>query len=232
MEHRPRLQTEGETMARITVIGGTGYAGKNIVAEAARRGHQVLSYSRSLPDAQVPAVEYRTGDVQDDAVLAAAVQSTDGSDVVISALSPRGALEEPGKLREIERKIAALAQAQGVRLGVVGGAGSLLVAEGGPKLFETEGFPEAVKPEATEMDGVLQDLSTTDDALDWFFVSPAGGFGPWAAGEFTGTYRVGGDVLLVDAEGNSNLSGPDLAHAILEEVEKPAHRRKRFTAAY
>ena len=41
-------------MSRITVIGGTGYAGSAIVAEAAARGHQVTALSRSLPDAPIP----------------------------------------------------------------------------------------------------------------------------------------------------------------------------------
>ena len=43
-------------MARITVIGGTGYAGSAIVAEAAARGHHVTALSRSLPDAPIPNV--------------------------------------------------------------------------------------------------------------------------------------------------------------------------------
>ena len=34
-------------MSRIAVIGGTGYAGSAIVAEAAARGHQVSALSRS-----------------------------------------------------------------------------------------------------------------------------------------------------------------------------------------
>ena len=34
-------------MARITILGGTGYAGAAIVAEAANRGHEVTSVSRS-----------------------------------------------------------------------------------------------------------------------------------------------------------------------------------------
>ncbi|HBX80751.1 MAG TPA: NAD-dependent epimerase, partial [Propionibacteriaceae bacterium] len=34
-------------MARITVLGGTGYAGSNIVKAAAARGHQVTSFSRT-----------------------------------------------------------------------------------------------------------------------------------------------------------------------------------------
>ena len=37
-------------MARIKVLGGTGYAGAAVVREAAGRGHSVTFYSRRLPD--------------------------------------------------------------------------------------------------------------------------------------------------------------------------------------
>ncbi|AVM00457.1 NAD-dependent epimerase [Gordonia iterans] len=216
-------------MARITVLGGTGYAGGHLVAVAAQRGHSVVSYSRSLPDNPVDGVEYRTGDLADPAVLSTAVA---GADVVVSALSPRGALEGAGVLRELEKKLAGAAAAAGVRLGVIGGAGSLLVAPGGPKVADTPEFPAAVKPEADEMGGVLDDLRASDPALDWFYVSPAGGFGAWAAGEATGVYRIGGDVLVADDQGESNISGADLAAAVVDEIEEPAHRRSRFTVAY
>lgn len=42
------------------------------------------------------------------------------------------------------------------------------------------------------------------------------------AGQFTGRYRVGGEVALFDAEGGSNISGADFAHAIVEEIDNPA----------
>jgi putative NADH-flavin reductase len=216
-------------MARIVVLGGTGYAGGNIVAVAAARGHQVLSYSRNLPQTSVAGVDYRTGDITDDALIAAAVE---GADVVVSALSPRGALEGVGVLRAVETKIADTAKEAGVRFGVIGGAGSLLVAEGGPALAETDSFPADYKAEADEMASVLEDLRASDAALDWFFVSPAASFGAWVPGEATGTYRIGGDVLLVDADGNSNISGADLADAVVTEIEQPRHVRARFTVAY
>lgn len=216
-------------MARITVLGGTGYAGSNIVAVAAARGHQVVAYSRNAPDAPVEGVEYRTGDVQDVVVLATAVEHTD---VVISALSPRGELSKPGTVRNILRRLGKLAAASEVRLGVVGGAGSLLVEEGGIRLIDTPGFSEEYKPEGLEMAGALDDLREADDELEWFFVSPAGNFGPWAAGELTGQYRIGADVILTDEAGKSAISGPDLAEAIVKEIEQPAHRRARFTVAY
>jgi putative NADH-flavin reductase len=40
-------------MTRIAVIGGTGYAGRHIVAEAVRRGHTVVSVARSVPSERV-----------------------------------------------------------------------------------------------------------------------------------------------------------------------------------
>ncbi|MDN4474046.1 NAD(P)-dependent oxidoreductase [Demequina zhanjiangensis] len=216
-------------MTRIAVIGGTGYAGRNIVAAAAAKGLEVVSYSRSLPETPVEGVDYRTGDVTDQAFLA---QAFDGVDVLVSALSPRGALAEPGTLRGIERTLARLAESKAVRFGVVGGAGSLLVAEGGPMVADTESFPAAIKPEADEMASVLADLRAHEGELDWFFVSPAGGFGAFAPGEATGAYRVGGDVLLVDGNGESHISGADFGLAVADEIVNPTHRKARFTVAY
>ena len=40
-------------MARISVLGGTGYGGEAVVREAARRGHTVTSYSRRPPEQPV-----------------------------------------------------------------------------------------------------------------------------------------------------------------------------------
>jgi hypothetical protein len=43
---------------------------------------------------------------------------------------------------------------------------------------------------------------------------------------------VGGDILLTDADGNPNISGADYAKAFVDEIERPAHRRQRFSVAY
>lgn len=214
-------------MARITVLGGTGYAGSHVVAEAAARGHNVTVIARKAPESPVSGVAYVAADVLDPAVLTQAVAQ---SDVVVEALSPRGALE--GRLLDLDRQLAASAEAAGVRLGIIGGAGSLLVSPDGPALSETPDFPAAVKPEADELAAVLAMLRDTDAGLDWFFVSPAASFGAWAPGEHTGQFRIGGDVLLADADGNSAISGADLAQAVVDEIETPAHHRARFTVAY
>lgn len=213
-------------MARITVIGGTGYAGSGVVKIAAARGHEVTSYSRSLPEQEVDGVRYKTGSILDEPVAHDAVQ---GADVVVVALSPRG--DMAGRVKDAVARLAAIAREAGVRLGVIGGAGSLQVAPGGPRILDGD-VPAEYKPEMLEMAAVLDHLKASDESLDWFYFSPAGGFGAFAPGETTGRYRLGGDVLVTDAEGHSNLSSGDLGMVILDEIERPAHRRTRFTAAY
>lgn len=214
-------------MARISVLGGTGYAGSAVVAEAARRGHQVTSVSRTEPERHIDGVGYVLGSVLDDDVLLAAV---DGYDVVIEAVSPRGDMvgEEEGLLD----RLIEVATAKGTRVGVVGGASSLLVSEGGPRLFDVNETPPEVRPEIETGLALLEQLKAAPEALDWFYVSPPLSFGAWVPAPDTGSYRLSDDVLLKDAEGNSTISAADLARAILDEIEQPQYSRRRFHAAH
>ncbi|WP_431803315.1 NAD(P)-dependent oxidoreductase, partial [Microbacterium sp. bgisy203] len=212
-------------MSNIAVIGGTGYAGRHIVAEAAARGHNVLSVSRKVAADRVEGVAYIEGTILDVPSLLTELQ---GVDVVVVAVSPRGEME--GLVRpNVEALNATLPET--VRLGVVGGAGGSLVAPGGPRLVDA-GFPDEFKAEALEAIGILEDLQSEDEGRDWFYIHPAGGFGAWNPGERTGEYRDGGDVLVTDAEGESFISGADLAVAVLDEIESPKHTRERFTVGY
>ena len=212
-------------MALFAVLGGTGYAGRHIVAEAAGRGHTVLSVARKVAGARVPGVTYVEGTLLDVPSLLAELQ---GVDAVVVAVAPRGDME--GLVRP---NIEALASTlpESVRLGVVGGAGGSLVAPGGPRLVDS-GFPEEFKAEALEMIGVLDDLQAEQSDRDWFFIHPAGGFGGFNPGERHGTYRDGGDVLVVDENGDSFISGEDFAIAVVDEIENPKHSRGRFTVGY
>lgn len=212
-------------MTRIAVLGGTGYAGRHIVAEAAQRGHTVISVARSVPAERVEGATYLEATILDAPALAAELQ---GVDVVVSAIAPRG--DMLGMLRPNLVELLKALEPQ-VRVGVIGGAGGSLVAEGGPRVIDS-GFPEEFKPEAEEAIGMLEDLQADDAGHDWFFVHPAGAFGAWAPGERTGTYRIGGDVIVTDEQGESFISGADLAVAVLDEIERPAHHRARFTVGY
>jgi len=213
-------------MARIVVLGGTGYAGRHIVAEAVSRGHEVVSVSRSEPSNPVDGARNVQGSVLD---LASLGDVFDGADAVVSALSPRGDMEN-SVLDALGGLVEKLSGTK-TRIGVVGGAGGSLVAPGGPRLFDLD-FPEEYKHEAQVGIDSLALLESTDESLDWFFIHPAEVFGPWAEGERTGHYRDGGDVLVRDAEGKSFISGADFAIAVVDEVERGTHRRQRFTVGY
>lgn len=215
-------------MTTITVLGGTGFTGANIVAEAARRGLDVRSISRSAPETPVEAVEYRSASLVEEAARVAAVE---GSDVVVAALSPRGDLAVG--LPDIYLDIARRAAAAGVRFGVVGGFSSLRPEAGAPRFAEGDDIPPQFADEARTMNGVLEWLrGEAPSELDWFFVSPAQVYGAHAPGERTGSYRTGDDVVFFDAQGDSTLSGADLAVAILDEVESPKHSKAHFSVAY
>ena len=213
-------------MTKVTVIGAGGYAGSHIAEAAVQRNFEVRGMTRSEVAMQVAGVSYERGSILSPEDQARAI---DGSDVVVVAISPRG--DMLGQARPAIKELARRADEAGVRLGVIGGAGSLQVSEGGPLVVESD-FPEDYREEALEMAGVLEDLRSSSESLDWFFVSPAGGFGSYNPGEFRGEYRIGGDVLLTDADGNSDIGGADFGVAIVDEIEAPAHRRKRFTVAY
>lgn len=72
---------------------------------------------------------------------------------------------------------------------------------------------------------------TKENDIDWVFFSPAGEFD--AQGERTGKYRLGKDDLIVDkTTGTSHISVKDYAAAMVDELEKPAHHKERFTIGY
>jgi len=59
--------------------------------------------------------------------------------------------------------------------------------------------------------------------VDWTFLSPAPVIQP---GRRTGTYQTG-----ADSPAGESISAEDYAVALIDEIEKPAHRRRRFTVA-
>jgi putative NADH-flavin reductase len=110
---------------------------------------------------------------------------------------------------------------------VVGGAGSLEV-EPGKQLVDAGEIPEAWKAGILGLREVLYMLRNEKE-LEWTFLSPSKVIAP---GERTGKFRLGGDQLLVDANGESRISVEDFALAMIDELEKPVHIRQRFTVGY
>lgn len=211
-------------MSRIVVFGVTGYAGGHITAELLDRGHAVVGVARDTTQAAArEGLELRPGSFYDPAFRTEAVK---GADAVVVALPAH-----PADGPDLDIAVPGLLEAvPGARLGVVGGAASLLATEGGPRLLDT--LPEEYKPEAEAHARVLDALRRATTTVDWFYLSPAASFGSWNPGEKTGAFRLGADVLVADANGNSEISGADYATAFADEIEKPAHRQTRFTVGY
>lgn len=219
-------------MTTIAIFGGTGYAGSAIRDEALKRGHRVVSITRNLPAGApaAPGLEFRQGSVHDAALVDQVAAEADV--IVVSIRFSTGGSGEGVKLADALPTLTAAAAAHGTRLGVVGGAASLLVSGEGPRLIDTPEFPEQFKGEAGNAAEALQVLRADTTGADWFFVSPAAAFGSYNPGQPTGKYRVGGDILLTDESGKSEISGADFALAFVDELENPVHHRTRFTVAY
>ena len=202
---------------KVALIGASGFIGSRLLAELSARGHAVTAIVRSPEKvAALPGVTAVKGDVFDKDGLA---KSLAGHDAVISAV--HFTASDPQVL------LAAVRQSGVKRYLVVGGAGSLEVAPG-VKLFNTPQFPAIYLDEARK-GGVFLDLLEQEQVLDWVFLSPSALIQP---GERTGKFRLGTDQLLVDAKGDSSISAEDYAIALVDEREKPAHRRRRFTVGY
>ncbi|QWF81971.1 NAD(P)-dependent oxidoreductase [Amycolatopsis sp. CA-230715] len=215
-------------MAKLVLFGATGYAGGHITEEALRRGHEIVAVARSVDGlAERAGVTPKQGSLHDESFVADVAK---GADVLVVAIPGRPI--DGKRLLDAVPALAAVAKDSGVRIGVVGGAGSLLVSEGGPRVIDGPDFPDEYKPEAGNHAEVLDALRAQPEDVDWFYVSPAAEFGAWTEGERTGQYRLGGDILVTDAEGRSRIGGADYAIAFVDEIEKPAHRRQRFTVAY
>jgi len=232
---------------RIGIIGASGNIGSRVLAEARRRGHDMVAFTRQGATARPVQedVQWRDLDIFDVDGVTHAVQSLD---VLVSSYQPGNAANDVGDA--IRRSIAdptayaraakvlltALESRPATRLIAVGGAASLEIAPG----RTTDDDDQALRD-------VLRSLGVPEDyavavrghrvALDtlrvsnrrWTYVSPSAAI---HAGERTTRFRVGGDQLLVDGDGRSWISYEDFAVAILDEIESPRYIQRRFTVGY
>jgi len=211
----------------IALIGATGFVGQALLEELLNRGHQVRALQRDAAKlAARPGLDVRSVDVLGDGDLAASLA---GVDAVVSAFNAGWA--NPNLHDDFLRgsdAIAAAAAKAGVRLLVIGGAGSLFIAPG-QQLVDSPAFPAEWKQGALAAREALNRLRADQTGLDWTFLSPAMHLAPGAR---TAQFRLGGEQPVFDAKGESHISVEDLAVAIVNELEAPQHRRARFTAGY
>ncbi|GAA4243300.1 NAD(P)-dependent oxidoreductase [Dactylosporangium darangshiense] len=212
---------------KIVLFGATGMVGSPIAAEAVRHGHEVVAVSRS-GDAPVdsPLLTAVAADATSPERVADLVEGADA--VALAVVPPRDGSDPRAPFSAMYDALLDGARAGGVRrVVIVGGAGSLQVAPG-MALQDSPGFPAELKGESQAHADLLANLGEVDD-LEWTYISPAASIAP---GERTGTFRVDGDAMLTDAEGNSRISAEDYAVAFVDELETAGHPRSRISVAY
>ncbi|PRD58192.1 NAD(P)-dependent oxidoreductase [Phyllobacterium myrsinacearum] len=212
---------------KIALIGATGFVGKELLQEAVSRGHSVTALVRNPGKVeQREGVKAVKADVLDAADL---TEKLKGHDIVLSAYNPGWGEPDIQAIHvKASKAITEAAKQAGVkRLIVIGGAGSLLNQEG-KQFVDGPDFPAEYREGALGARQALNDLKT-ENSLDWSFVSPPFALVPGAR---TGTYRLGKDNPIFNAEGHSTISVADLAVAILDEAEAGKHIRQRFTVGY
>ena len=201
----------------IVLIGATGAIGSRILDEALRRGHTVSAVTRDPRKLDPrPGMTIRAGSTSDGPGLTQVVK---GHDVAVVSVK--------WNENDITRVIDVIRKAGVKRCLFVIGAGSLLRKDGRTHLehMADKGIqPPTSKPASL----AYEEIKKVKD-LDWTAISPPASIQP---GRRTGKFRLGLDKLIEDKEGQSLISREDFAVAILDELEKGKHIRKRFTAAY
>ena len=217
-------------MANVVLIGATGFVGSAVLNELLSRGHKVTAVVRHA--SKLPANDNLTAveeDVADGDAIAAIAK---GKDTVIAAYNPGWSNPDIKRLIEVNYpKIVEAVKKSGVgRLLIVGGAGTLFVKPG-LRVVDSGAIPAEIMDGVRPLGDFYLNYLTKEHDIDWVFCSPAGEFD--ADGPRTGKFRLGKDDLVVDpATGTSHISVKDYAVAMVDELEKPAHHKERFTIGY
>ena len=213
---------------RIAVIGASGHLGGAVAREALSRGHEVTAIARDASRLRkldgARAIEANVLDVDAMSGL------LHGHDAVVAALKARQERERDVVPDAARALLAALPRAEVRRLLFVGGGGSLLSPRG-RRFVDSPDFPRQYKGEALAQARALEVLRDSNGAVDWSYASPPPVH--LVEGEPTGRYRVrAGDLPIVDGQGESRISVPDYAAAIVDTLESGRFVGARFTAAY
>jgi len=204
-------------MSNIALIGATGNIGSRVLTEALSRSHTVTAITRDPRKLTARAgMTIKAASTTDPVVLS---QVLKGHDIVIVSVK--------WNENDVNRVIDTIRKSGVKRALFVVGAGSLIRKDG--RTHFDHMAERGVQPPTSKPAMVALEAIRAIKDLEWTAISPAAAI---PAGQRTGKFRLGLDKFLEDKQGESRISREDFAVAILDEVEKPKHVRKRFTAAY
>lgn len=198
----------------IVVFGAGGRAGRQILAEAGRRGHRVTAVVRDpARHHDLPSdVRVIVSDVTD---AVGVEQAAVGQDAAISAAVDLSVPAHDFFTASSRALTTGLARAGVRRLAVVG-LSSILPGASGAALMDEPGYPNEYRSFYLGHAAGLDVLRAGD--LDWVYIAPAGDFDH--DGARTGRYQIAehGDPA-------SRIGYADFAIALLDEIEEPRHHR-------
>lgn len=208
---------------KIAIIGANGKAGRLLVREAIKRGHEVLAVVKTNYDNVDPQATILLKDLFD--LKYADIHDCEAVIDAFGAWEPETLPLHTTSLMHL----ADILSGKNNRLLVVGSAGSLYVdREHQMRLLDSPEMPEMFKPLADAMATAFEKLKNRND-VNWTYLSPPGFFD--ADAPQTGRYKSGRDELLFNSDMASTISYADAAIALIDEVEHPKHTGKRFTIA-
>lgn len=216
-------------MKNVVLIGASGFVGTAILNELLNRGHKVTAIVRdpAKVTASNPNLKVIQADVTDTDVL---IEASKGKDAVISAYNP--GWKNPNIYEETLKNypliVDSVKKAGVERLLIVGGAGTLFYAPG-KMVMDADDVPAKLLPGIKSLGEFYLNTLRKENDIDWIFLSPAANMTP---GERTGKFRIGKDDLVVDVNGDSNISVEDYAVAMVDELEQKKHPKERFTIGY
>ncbi len=216
-------------MKNVVLIGASGFVGTAILNELLNRGHKVTAIVRDAKKMTVsnPNLTIVEADVTDTDALKEAGK---GKDAVISAYNP--GWKDPhiyeDTLKNYPLIVESAKQAGVKRLLIVGGAGTLFYAPG-KMVMDADDVPAQLLPGIKSLGEFYLNTLRKEKDIDWIFLSPAANMTP---GKRTAKFRIGKDDLVVDANGDSNISVEDFAVAMVDELEQEKHHKERFTIGY
>ena len=197
------------------VVGATGGTGREIVDQALARGHRVTAFVRSPQRLGPPRERLRVvpGDPLSTDAIGAALS---GHDAVLSAIGPR----TRGKTAVVQdgaRAIATAMKAIGLRRLVVVSVGLLFTDAGLVGALLRNTFLRGVADDSEAMERMVR---ASD--LDWTIVRPP----RLTHGPRTESYAVSDGRLPNGVGGTASIARSDLAHFLLDEVERGGHLRQ------
>jgi putative NADH-flavin reductase len=218
---RERAGVDIATM-KLLVLGATGGTGQQVVSQALQQGCEVTAFARHPERVTAPPGHLRvvSGNVTDDAALAAAVRA---QDVVISTLGVGKSLKSGGLITRSVPMIVRAMESQGVRRLIFTSAYGV-----GATRRDVPLLPRILM--RVLFRGLYADKQTGEDqlrrsSLDWTLIYPV----TLTNGPRTGQYRVGERLTL---HGFPTISRADVADCLLTQIQDSSYVRRGVLVSY